>query len=156
MAEQATDRVWAWARRLGESVGQANVRMRNGRSALAGFAHRKPPGPNNRNHAGSAMALGIVLKHIAMIFLYQVVLVILLYIGGASAENPYVEPVFVASLILFMMNSVFINRGLFRGISNTALRYVMLVAFSGILALVYCFITIVVTVNAHLAMGGSL
>ena len=102
------------------------------------------------------MAKGIFLRHAGMALLCLAVSVIMLYIGGASAKNPYVGPVFVASVILFAVNSFFINRGLFRGIGNTALRYFILVAFSGILAFVYWFITLVVIVNVHLAMGGSL
>jgi hypothetical protein len=36
------------------------------------------------------------------------------------------------------------------------LRYSLIGALSSILTLMYCFLTLVVIVNVHLAMGGSL
>ncbi len=102
------------------------------------------------------MAKGIVLRHIGMGLLCLAVLVIFYYLGGASRKNPYAEPIWVASLIIFLVNSVFINRGLFRGVSSAALRYLLIVVLSGILTSVYFFLTIVVTLKVHFAMGGSL
>ena len=101
------------------------------------------------------MAKGIFLRHVGMALLCSAVSVILLYMGGASAKNPYVEPVFVASLIMFLANSVFINRGLFRGINSSGLRYSLIAVLSGVFTLIYFFLTLVVIVNVHLALGGS-
>ena len=97
-----------------------------------------------------------LLKNVKAALVYLVVLLSVVF-AAEKFGLPYIFGyIFYASLIIFFLLSVYINRNSFMDVKKTILRYFLIELLCIAITLLSGYIGLIIAVNFHLSTGGSL
>lgn len=95
-------------------------------------------------------------KNIKVALVFLSVLLISVFIAEKSGEIVIFGYIYKASLVIFFLISVYINRDSFVNIKKNYLRYFLIVLLCSSITLLFGYIALIIAVNFDLAIGGSL
>lgn len=95
-------------------------------------------------------------KNIKVAFVFLVVLLLSVLIAEKSGNIFIFRYIYKASLVIFFLTSLYVNRSLFINVKKNYLRYFLILILCSSITFLFGYIALIIAVNFDLALGGSL
>jgi len=95
-------------------------------------------------------------KNIKVALVYLSILLLSVFIAEKSGKIFIFGYIYKASIVVFFLTSLYVNRDLFMNVKKNYLRYLLIAILCSSITFLFGYIALIIAVNFDLALGGSL